>query len=232
MLWNNLLGATAMKPSLKFVGGAADSVSSSTQTPSLSLSSLSGGLDTSPSSGDIVIASVSVYSSIDLSITTNTSGYTEIGDYAINEPSLGVFLNLGIYYKVLSSSESSVQFNLGLSNSNISMVAHVWRNVNPTTPLDATTTSANGTGVPDAPSITTVTENSVVIAVGSGSYDNHSVPSGMENYFTAFSGFFGPRLSFASTFRPNTGSYNPPVFGGSSSSLKWLSSTIALRPVQ
>lgn len=231
MLWSNLLKASTVNRNLKFVGGATATSASSTSTPSLSLSSLSGGIDTSPSAGDIVIASVAFYSVTDINITTNTSGYTEIGDYAVFDNSLDVTLNLGVYRKVLSSSETSVQFNLGGGHTNISMVAHVWRNIDPTTPLDATTTSANGTGVPDSPSITTVTENSVVIAVGSGSYSSPSSPSGMENYFTTSSGGFGPRLSFASIFRQSAGSYDPPVFGGSSSSLRWLSATIALRPV-
>jgi hypothetical protein len=236
MLTSRLKGASsAPAPAgLVFVGGFAD-INSSTQTPSNTLTSLTGGIASAPASGDIVIACISMRNGTDRNIQCTTSGYTELAD--IFSPDVAS-CQLGVYFKVLSTAETSVAFDLGVNDLS-QFCCHVWRNVNNSTPIDATTTTAElpNTGVPDAPSITTVTNNAVVIAVGSGnSSDNnpadpYTVPSGMENFFQALD---VPEngIAIASIYRPTAGAYNPPAFGGGIvfSNFAAAAATIALRP--
>jgi hypothetical protein len=90
---------------------------------------------------------------------------------------------------------------------------------------------------PNAPSITTVTENAVVIAIGASAaasgkaITQPTVPTGMENLFQSFNSTDGG-IAIASITRPTIGSYNPAAFGGFSSGLEngTAAVTIALRP--
>jgi hypothetical protein len=238
MLGTFLKGATYAE-NLLFVGGDALS-SAATQTPTFSLTGLTGGIESSPASGDIVIACVAFKNGTDRNIQCTTSGYTEVADLFAGSTNS---CQLGVYYKVLSSAETSVSFNLGVSPSEGSRFAvHVWRNLN-STPLDATTTTAtnSNTGVPDAPSITTVTSNAIVIAVGAAAggtaglnsdLANLTVPSGMGNFFQSNSAE-DSCIGIASIRRTTTGSYNPPAFGGGNSSTRnsFCAATLALRPI-
>jgi hypothetical protein len=233
MLWQKLLGTNAAG-GLEFVGGVALS-SSATQTPSFSLTGLSGGLASAPSSGDIVIACVAFNNSTDRNIQVTTSGYTEVADLYSNRSQDG---QLGVYYKVLTGADTSVAFDLGVSVGSF-FVCHVWRNIN-STPLDATTTTAiDSGGVPvNSPAITTTRANAIVIAVGAAglgtSASAPTVPSGMENLFQIFttgsSGAAGIAIASAQVASPST--YDPPAFGGfsTSSGSGWCAATLALRP--
>jgi hypothetical protein len=227
MLATILKGATS-PAGLQFVGGAGLS-STATQTPSFSLTSLTGGLASSPAAGDIVVVSVAMNDGTDRNIQCTTTGYTEVADLfqqltsGQNSP-----IQLAAYYKVLSTAETSVAFNLGVSISS-TFVCQVWRRIN-ATPLDATTTTAVlggvGAGTPDAPSITTVTNNAVVIAVGAGSVTGISAPSGMTDFFSSGA------HAISSVLRPTAGAYDPPAFGGTPpSNSTWCAATLALRPV-
>lgn len=234
MLWTRLAAATAGGLGLQFVGGNAFSNASSS-TPSCSLTGLTGGLASAPAAGDIVIACIAFKDSVNRDISCTTSGYTEIADLYSNDTNDS---QLGIYYKVLTAAETSVQFDLG-TPANSRFAVHVWRGQN-ATPLDATTTTATGdggTGRPNSPSITTITSNAIVIAVGcmAGSSTNALaspvVPSGMENFFSVNS-TTDSAIGIASALRSTAGAYDPPNFGGfsTSSSNAWCAATIALRP--
>ncbi len=214
---------------LVFVGGAAF-VNASSSTPSCSLTGLTGGLSSSPASGDLVVACIALKDS-DRNIQCTTSGYTEVADLfstGSNESALAV------YYKALSSAETSVAFNLGATKVSVFAV-HVWRNVNATQP-DAATTTATMLGRPNAPSITTSTDGAVVLAVGAqgdggSGMDALTVPSGMEKFFGALS-TNQAGIGIASITRASAGAYDPPTFGGGTSSTNNAScaATLAIRP--
>jgi hypothetical protein len=234
MLARFIMGATSRESSLRFVGGASTS-SSATQTPSFSLAGLSGGLASSPSSGDIVIACVSFKDATNRNIQCTTSGYTEVADLFANTNAN--VSQLGVYYKVLSAADTSVAFDIGVSVASYFAV-QVWRGIN-STPLDATTTTTTGgTARPNAPSITTVTSGAVVIAVGAGAGDsvqslgNLTVPSGMGNFFQTTAST-DASIGIASILRTATGAYDPPTFGGGnaiSGVNNSCAATLALRP--
>ena len=230
MLWQKLIGGDSGSSSLplEFVGGAALSVAS-TSTPSFSLTGLTGGVGTAPSAGDIVFVAVSFVNSTDQNITCTTAGYTEIADlYAFGTTNA----QMAVYYKVLGSAETSVAFNTVTTTVATRALIHVWRNPN-ATPLDATSTTATSTtsGVPNAASITTVTNNAVVIAfgVGSGSgFTALTVPSGMGNFFQNSSTAAGAAVASATV--STAGAYDPAAFGGGVASGTFCAVTVALRP--
>ncbi len=229
MLLNKLLSAPFAAQPLVFVGGSAQRISSSS-TPVYSLTSLGGGIATSPSAGDIVIAAVTFANGTDRNITC--TGYTELADlYATSTGNS----QLGVYYKVLSSSDTSVTFSIGtLTNSCCAI--HVWRNQNIIQPDVSTTTFVSTTsGDADSPSITTVTNGSIVIAVGAAegnAVNNLTAPTGMTNsvFSTDSAGAFG--IGMASILRASAGAYDPPSFGGGAAPTGTSCAvTLAIRPL-
>jgi len=238
MLTKFLRAAAGASSGLVFVGGRGLEAAA-TQTPSYTLTTLTGGIASSPSIGDIVIACIAFKSVFNLNITCTTAGYTEVADLFQSDTNS---INFAAYYKVLTAADTSVAFNLGVSSRSVFAV-HVWRNQN-ASPLDATTTTTTGanTGVPNSPSITTVTNNAVVIAVGAAAggasgdpaeLDDLTVPSGMINFVTQLDDGPTVAIGIASIVRPTAGAYDPPTFGGGSSNTanSMAACTIALRPL-
>jgi len=156
-----------------------------------------------------------------------TSGYTTIGT---SEP-LG-----GAFYKRMGASPDTNVVCTGESDAfyTATYVCFVLRGVDTTTAEDATATTATATSTnPDAPSITTVTNNAWVIAfAGMAALDSAvTVPSGYSNHATlGTNGIIGDTTVAGCTFEKTTaGAENPPSW------TDWLSGTwktysIALRP--
>lgn len=227
---------------LQFVGGFGASVTAAASI-SVSLTSLSGGLASSPSAGDIVLACVSFVNSTDINIGCTTSGYTELADLYVNGTR---DTNFAVFYKVLSTAETSVAFDgTGTTQSNVSVIVHVWRGVNQTNPLDATSTTSTNTSscIPDGASITTVTDKAVVVCFGASSgggtqptIPNLTVPSGGSNFVEAYDSSGdneNTQAVFSRVITP-AGAYNPPAFGitGASDNTNFTAAalTLALRP--
>lgn len=234
MLTKFLRAAAGVPRGLVFVGGDDLFNAVATQTPSYSLTGLTGGIASSPAIGDIVIACIAFKNGTDRNITCTTTGYTEVADlFQLDTNSI----NFAAYYKVLTAADTSVAFNLGVSVLS-AFAVHVWRNQN-ATPLDATTTTTTGanTGVPNSPSITTVTNNAVVLSIGAavagaGVLNDLTVPSGMTNLTQVNSDDISCVIGIASIARPTAGAYDPPTFGGGDSGTanSFAACTIALRP--
>ena len=226
MLFHSIQGAGGFNVPLQFVGGAGLN-SASTSTPSFSLTGLTGGIASAPAAGDIVIVCIGINNTTDRNIQCTTSGYTEIFDL-FNNPA-----QFAAYYKILSSAETSIAFNVAVSV--VSRICiHVWRNPNATQLDVSAVTNSTTLSAPNAPSITTVTNNAVVIAMGrheAGSAGSAlTVPSGMENFFNNSSTVSATAI--ASTFINPAGSYDPPTFGGGGgTSTRNLAATIAIRPL-
>lgn len=219
--------------SLSYVGNIVSSVAHA-QNVTFTITGLTGGSDSAPAIGDIVIVAIAFRKdSGDNAISCTTAGYTEIADLFANDT---YDTNLAVYYKVLTTTETSVSFNSGstTSNSYIQMCCQVWRGIDIVSPLDVSAVPAViiNTGTPNAPSISTVSANSIILAIGASvgaSLTNLTVPSGMSNFL--FSGGASVQLGIASYLQVNSGAYDPPAFGGGGTSA--LSSscavTVALR---
>jgi hypothetical protein len=112
-------------------------------------------------------------------------------------------------------------------------LAIAFRGVNPTTPLDVSSPSVatGGSGTPNPPPITTVTDNSVVVALGFLDDDNVAATAGAPANFTfaaASQGSSGGATVMAA-FRLKTpaGSENPGAFSGGDDD--WVATNLALR---
>jgi len=229
MLADKLRSASAAASPLEFVGGAAVSSASATSTPSFSLSSLTGGLGSSPQAGDVVIACVSFKTTSARNITCTTAGYQRS---AINYRDVTDDVNIAVFYKYLSSSETSVAFNIVDAVSSRFCV-HVWRNADPYRPICIAGATTNTTAVPNAPSVTTPKNSNVVIAIGANAgastrtLTNLTAPSGMSNFFqvTASS---DSGIGIASILRETAGAYDPPAFGGGNSSTSSSAAAVSL----
>jgi hypothetical protein len=238
MLLTNLLKSVQKSIPLQFVGVQFNATTGNPTT--CGMTSLTGGIATFPSPGDLVIAAAAFKGSNDRDFIITTGGYTEIADlYA------SAFENeqMGVFYKVLTTYETSVEFTTtdGLGMQNGSSAVYVWRGAKLDNPLDVTTTTNTKLGQPDAPSITTVTNGAVVIAVGAAAGSNGAPqsdltsPSGMTNFYQQRTGE-GTNgqtvLGFASIARPTAGTYDPPTFNGSSTNNDngACAVTIAIRP--
>lgn len=159
---------------IEFVGSTTTSTSGS-----LSLTSLTGGIASAPAEGDIVFVAVSNFGFFDQDISV--SGYTEVADVYGNSALYDT--NLGVFYKVMGATpDTTVTISIFLD---FTAVVYVLRGFNPSTIADvtATTASTTNTGIPNPPSITTASDDTLVI-IFSGSVITASgwtAPSGFSN---------------------------------------------------
>jgi hypothetical protein len=236
-----LIGLKSRQPTpsnnLVFVGYALEAAS--TNPTSISLTSLSGGIASSASAGDIVFAVRAFKNATNRTFTCDTSGYTQLADLYANSTNDA---QLGVFYKVLTTGETSVQISNSGSVSDGAIGVFVFRGENITNPLDVTSTTATftSTGRPDCPSITPVTNNSLILAIGSGAgasgnpLSDLTAPSGMSNFYQVRTGAGTDNqtvLGMATFIQTIAGAYNPATFGGGSTSTSnsACAVTIALR---
>lgn len=203
----------------------------------LSLTSLQGGIATAAAQNDLVLVWTVSSSTTDQDTTTSTSGFTEVADLYGNGSTNDA--NSSLYYKLMTSSpDTSVTVNSG-SGTNFVAGAVVYRNVNTASPFDATTTTAtNTTSNPDPASITTVTNNALVVVMAANAATGDTsrwatTPSG-GNQLGVVSHYTGGStlspLAIAHLWRATAGAYNPPALSATSSNNGSTAVTVALRP--
>ena len=181
--------------------------------------------------GDIVI-----YGHCADSVVTpgvQTSGYTDIWtDHSQNAP------GYESGYKVMGATPDTIitfvqdsQF----SGENTAGVLQVWRGLDTATPEDATPTGIGGSpGMPDCPSITTVTDGALVFAIGFLDDDkvaaSVTAPSGYSNLLAMEpTSLDNATMMIASKEVSPEGPEDPAAFGGSGTD-EWEAATFALRP--
>ncbi len=216
---------------LSFVGGDYDG-------------SVTGGNITLTAPGgiaedDFVIVSAGDGTLSNQTMSMVTSGFTTEADLYAND---SYDSNLGLFYKLMGGTPDSTFVVTGSGDTEYDTAAafHCWRGIDTSTPLDQTTTTATGTNSPDTnpPSITTVTDNAQVIAIGSssdGTADPSTSPSGYSNeYWESSNG--GSDLSYqgaglASKLVASAGAEDPGIWDFTSGSTEsWCAATMALRP--
>ena len=180
--------------------------------------------------GDIVIVVLtSDYNTGEASI--GTSGYTTILDTGNDDP-------VGLTkYKIMSATPDTVVSVTKASGGGRDMgaIVEVWRGVNITVPLSGTTTNYQGTSRdPDCPSMTTLSDDALVFAIGQLDDDIATVtgaPSGFTN-LTYFSGDPDAGASdtgmISSYIKETAGAINPTVYVTSGTDA-WEGTTFALR---
>lgn len=242
LIWPKLLASSAGYQTIEFVGGAVYTSFASSSARTMALNSgLTGGIASSVSEGDLVIAAYSGYSTADrtLPITDGTTSYTLIGSELYSNDSNDT--NLRVAYKFMGSTpDTTTTFDGGgATGDGAGRIVLVFRGVDPTTPLDVA--AVTGTGInsclANPPSITPVTPGAFIVAVGAGATGttrNTFSSSDLTDFFTGFSqqtrdGTIGAGHKDDWT----SGAFNPSAFtfgGSDSTSFSWAAVTLALRP--
>lgn len=222
---------------ISYVGGKqAGAVGASSGTWSTSLTDLTGGSDSAPIEGDVVVITTVVGSNTTATATINTSGYASEVNLTSNDT---YDTGLRVYWKAMGASpDTSVSINnAGNTQFATAIDIHVYRGVNTTTPFDVTTTTATGTdtGQPNPPAITPSTAGAWILAAGGASSGSGS--SFTSSDLSAFDGGIQsdtyPAFVGAGHYTSWTsGSFNPAAWGGgsTSTSASWAAATMALRP--
>jgi hypothetical protein len=229
---------------ITYVGGAAAGFTDSLAVGPLSLTSLTGGIASSPAPGDLIV----VY----LAAQYADTGFYPLevsGDVSGAYSSISALSTFEAFYD--STSQFFAKFAGGTPDASVTGVetynygngaviaAQVWRNVNAViSDVTAQIAGGSGTNDPNPPSITPVTPGAVVLAggaigidgPGSGSFTS----SDLENFVQAKSnnGGFGEVYAAVGSTYWTGGAVNPAAFGGvTSDDDAWTAITIALRPV-
>lgn len=224
---------------LQYVGGnVATKAGATSGNSTISLTTLTGGLATSASAGDFVIAVYATGSTADraLTITDGTTAYTLIGtELYANGTSYDT--NLRVAYKRLTVADASVTFGpTGNAADAGAMAVHVWRGVDSNTPLDVAATTATGTatGRPNPAAITPTTSGSVIIIAGAGAAATGAVFTAayLSNFRTATSIDTQDAMVGVGSIAWTSGAYDGAQWTGGTANAadSWAAVTIALRP--
>ena len=238
MLATRLMGATsaAAAANIEYVGGRTFAFPGTTGNVYMSLSgTLTGGLDTSPSGGDLVIVYFGTGSNANRDLVV--SGYTEITELFADD---SYDTNLVVAYKVYSFGSEIITLTGGTrSTSDAGAVAiQVWRGVDTVTPLDvsAKTLTGGNTLLADFENITPVTSGAIILAGAAGAHlrEIHTYSSsnltgfisiGSDDTFDVTIGL-GYHVWTSGSFTPNELTFSST----DSASFSYASCVLALRP--
>lgn len=158
---------------LVFVGKA--STGGTTAALTLPLTGLTGGSSSSAQAGDLAVVVAAQSDNTDFAMAMNTAGFVEDAELWSNDTRQ---CNMGTWHKILTSTDISTG-SVEVKGSNDSQrgetaILHVWRNVDPTTPLDVAVQTATGinSALADPPSITPVTTGAVVLGLTASTSDS------------------------------------------------------------
>lgn len=222
---------------IQFVGGISTGNLFAT---TLSLTALAGGIGSEAIEGDIVVVAILNSSAVDrrASIGVTTGGYTELS--SIFQAGTAAS-NHEVFYKIMTATpdaEVGIDLNGASSDGGTAIVA-VYRGVDQTTPIDVSSTTANGTGNdPNPAQITPVTAGALIVIAAQGTA-NAEAPSGLTDAYlldsvSDVSDSAGtPRVSGKIGSVPWTGgTYDPAVITctNTETGTTWAATTIALRP--
>ena len=240
MLSPYALSAAGASSSIQYVGGTTG-VASGTGSQAVSLTSLTGGVASAPSPGDLVIVTHAICSnttSRSQSATGNNSGaYTNILQ-TYQDAAAGYDSNYLFAYKIMGATPDTSITLLGKLTSTFgsSWTIQVWRGVHQTTPLDvaAQTWTSNTIAQPNPPSITPVTAGAVVVACGGAGDPNCSLFTSLDlsNFLTVRDNQSYDAVTGMGSVLWGGGAVDPATWGGGNTSGVNTSAavTIALRP--
>jgi len=219
-----------------FVGGAvADFAGSAATSRTLALNSgLTGGIASSASSGDFVIAVFATGSNTDrtLAITDGTDPYELIGSEMYVDGS-AFDVNLRVAFKRITA-DTQVTFGpTGSDNDAGCYAVYVFRNVDTVTPIDVAVTIATGTDSDvDPASITPNSQNTFLVVIGAGGeveeVGNFTSSELTDFLATSSNDLYDCILGIGHVPSWPGGAFNPAAFGNSNVNA-WAAMTIALR---
>jgi hypothetical protein len=220
-----------------YVGGFAGNRPGSTSTATITFA-LTGGTDSTPQADDLVIISVAV-GSVGRTPACAVSGYTALGQLNSNGTTSDTSHNVSYTFMPGTPDTTFTLPSTGNGADGQAYTVQVFRNVDATTPMDATSTTATGTGTarPDPPSITPVTAGAWVVICGAGASPLGANYTGPANFTTNFVTSVGADTSDAMVGSGywtgwSSGAVNPAAFTGGTTGAaeSWTARTMALRP--
>lgn len=218
-------GGTDLGGGWTLVGEASDRVPVSTSGYSVALPTTA--------EGDVVVIAVARDNPLlagGSSVTT--SGYTELSSTNATGPAFEYF-----YKRLTSTPDTSVVFDNSDSASwPMAIVLQVFRGADDSTQIDNGLSDDSGSGNPDPPSHTTVTDGALRIIMGFLDDDDVAAsvtaPSGFSNliaYDADTGSTLGCTVMMATALAPTAGALDPDAFGSTGSDA-WRASHFALRP--
>lgn len=178
-------------------------------------------LPTGLKEGDLVIVCVGSDGGTAIGLP---SGWTAINNTASTDEYTRTFC------KIMTSTPDASVALTGLATSSAAM-SIAFRNVHADM-FDVTTVVITGTtGMPNCGSITPVTNNGIVLAIGYLDDDNivPTVPSGYENFDYINSSTVGQTVMLATKSFTSAAAQDPAAYGGSGTDA-WVAVTIAIKP--
>lgn len=202
--------------------------------------SLTGGTNSTPLAGDLVIVTAVTGSAAGnpaMAVTTPT-GYTPLGQ--LNQSAVTADTSMDVSYKRMGATPDTTVTIPGTTNNawGEAYAIQVFRGVDSVTPMDVTPVSGGntGTGQPDPTSITPLKAGAVVVICGGGAAGTGADYTAPTNYTTNFVTATGTDTTDAMVgcgYRFWTsGAEDPGVYGGGTTGANdsWTSYTLALRP--
>lgn len=238
-------------PNLQYVGGLVRSgvgTTSNFELADLGDGVLTGGIAATPSQGDLIVVALAFNvddtKQISFRIRDDINVlYTQIADiYSVDTEEV----QLQVGYKFHGASSESVRVSNNSSSGGgtadidqaYAAVIHVWRGVDPSTPLDVAIQSQGftNTGIPNPPAITPVTTGSVVLAIGASGHDggvDTFTSSDLSNFRTAGGDDTHDVSIGMGSIAWTGGAVDPAAFGWTQSNSSLYAAaavTLALRP--
>lgn len=183
MLADKLRSATS--EGLSYVGGYAQYYGSTGGTTTVSLTSLSGGIDTTVRTDDLVLVFQSRGGSSSVSAPPTPTGYT-----SIYRGFGGSVFETGwsLAYKKATVSDTSIQLDTSVDSN--AVLVQVWRAQKPTAPIPtANQTLIGNSGRPNPPAVTPTAVGAVVTVFGANSFSATNVtnltPVGLNSTLSA-----------------------------------------------
>lgn len=171
MLADKLRSATS--EGLSYVGGYAQYYGNTGGTTTVSLTSLSGGIDTTVRTDDLVLVFQSRGGSFSVSTPPTPTGYTSIYRNLVGS---AFETGWSLAYKKATVSDTSVQLDTSVDSN--AVLVQVWRAQKPTTPIPTTNqTAISNSGRPRPPAVTPTALGAVVAVFGANSFSATSVPT-------------------------------------------------------
>jgi hypothetical protein len=222
---------------ISYVGGQQGGRAGSTSTSNVTFS-LSGGSNSTPLAGDLVVISITVGSTADRAVSVvSPTGYTSLTERYQNDT---YDVNLGLSYKFMGSTPDTT-FQLpstGSANDAQRYTVHVYRGVDTNSPMDvaAVGVGANDSRTVNPSAITPVTSGAWIHVVGASA--NATGGTYTAGYLTAFLAGTTADTNDASMGAGyysgwTSGAYDPAAFGGGGTTTtndSWAAYTVALRP--
>jgi hypothetical protein len=218
-----------------FVGNQFFGRSGSTSSTTVGFALSAGTGETVPQAGDLVLLTIA-HGAVLTTLMSAPTDYTQLARFAASNTNNTV---LYVGYKIMGSTPDTtfpVVSSISTANAQTAIV-FVFRGVDPTNPIDVTTTTATAGNSrrADPPAITPITQNSTVVAIGAGGHTASSVnytTTDLTNFKTLFSTDTYDIVHGAGYFEWTSGAVNPAAFSATSDSTddSWCSATVALRP--